>query len=162
MEEWRDVVGYEGLYQVSSLGNVRSVSRKVKCGTNSQRLVNSKILKQHISDNGYKGISLIKNHKRKRFSVHRLVAEAFIENVQLLPQVNHINANPLDNRVVNLEWCTNLYNARYKKIVSGKKVIADKKKISELIQRTSINMNEIYYLAKALGVDVTEIIEEEN
>lgn len=74
LEEWKDISGYEGRYQVSDLGNVRSVSRKVNCGTDSQRTVKGKILKQHVDDRGYKGITLIKNHKRKKFSVHRLVA----------------------------------------------------------------------------------------
>lgn len=159
MEEWKDIVGYEGLYQVSDLGNVRSVSRKVNCGTNSQRTVKGKILKQFVNDSGYKSITLIKNCKRKSFIVHRLVAEAFVKNDHFFPQVNHINANPTDNRAINLEWCTSVYNNRYKKITPGKKVIADKRKIFELVQNVNINTNEIYYLAKALKVKVEELLE---
>ena len=93
MEEiWRDIKGYEGLYQVSSLGSIKNIEKNIY----------SKLYKQI----GYLGVDLTKNKIKKRHLVHRLVAKAFIPNVENKAQVNHINGLKDDNRVGNLEWCT--------------------------------------------------------
>ena len=101
-EEWRDVVGYEGLYQVSSEGRVKSLERKDRLG----RTVKERILKPGVVGSGYLMISLCTGGKQKMFSVHRLVCQAFHENPDNKPQVNHINEDKADNRACNLEWCT--------------------------------------------------------
>ena len=103
-EIWRDVVGYEGLYQISSLGRARSLPRYHTRG---------KILKPVLTANGYLRVGFNKNGKCKKLLVHRLVAQAFIENPKNLPQVNHRNENKADNRVENLEWCNAKYNSNY-------------------------------------------------
>lgn len=105
-EQWKDIYGYEGLYQVSNLGRVRSLPRN---GT-----VNDiKILKQK-RDNGYLRISLKKNGFLKTFSVHRLVAQAFLPNDDLFKtQINHKDENKENNNVKNLEWCDAAYNNNY-------------------------------------------------
>ena len=102
MEEWKDIIGYEGLYEVSNIGRVRSNHS----GT-------WKIMKQSIRKGGYKKIFLRKNKERKSFFVHRLVATAFIPNPDKLPFINHKDENPSNNNVENLEWCTHLYNMTY-------------------------------------------------
>ena len=99
-EIWADIVGYEGLYMVSSLGNIKSLKKGL-------------IRKQSDNGNGYKCISLYKNNKSKTFYVHRLVAQAFIPNPNNLPQVNHKDENPSNNCVNNLEWCDSKYNSNY-------------------------------------------------
>lgn len=97
-EIWKDIDGYEGLYQVSNLGNVKSL-------TNRSNHKEEKILK--LNTNGkYYLVNICKNTKKKTLLIHRLVAKAFIDNPNNLPQINHINGNKLDNRVENLEWCT--------------------------------------------------------
>ena len=101
-EEWRDVVGYEGLYQVSDQGRVKSLERKDCLG----RTVKERILKPGVVSSGYLMISLCTGGKQKMFSVHRLVCQAFHENPDNKPQVNHINEDKADNRACNLEWCT--------------------------------------------------------
>lgn len=96
-EEWKDIVGYEGKYQISNEGRVFST-------------VNNKIIQSYIDDSGYQRIRLWKNNKCIHKRVHRLVAEAFLENHKKLPEVNHKNCIKHDNRVDNLEWCTHEYN----------------------------------------------------
>ena len=104
MEEWKDIKGYEGLYQVSNLGRVKSLSN-----TNTRK---EKILKP-IYHARYYQITLSKNNIRIQYRVHRLVAEAFIPNPDGLPIINHKDENPLNNNVDNLEWCDSKYNNNY-------------------------------------------------
>ena len=99
-EIYKDIKNYEGLYQISNLGNVKSIKSK-------------KILAQSHSPSGYKFVNLRKNLKGKNFRVHRLVAEAFIPNYANLPYINHKDENTQNNRVDNLEWCTASYNINY-------------------------------------------------
>ena len=101
-EEWRDVVGYEGLYQVSDQGRVKSLERKNCLG----RTVKERILKSRTNRYGYMEVNLCAGGKRKVFAVHRLVCQAFHENLDNKPQVNHLNEDKKDNRACNLEWCT--------------------------------------------------------
>lgn len=112
-EIWRDVVGYENLYQTSNLGRARSLDRWVKSKSGSVRLCKGKILKPGTTKDGYLKVCLCKNGKKKNFRVHRLVAEAFIPNPYNLPEVNHKDENKLNNNAENLEWCDRLYNVRY-------------------------------------------------
>lgn len=114
MEIWKDVIGYEGLYQVSNLGRIKSVYRKVfNPGLNVWRTQKERILKTVLDYKGYVRVTLSKKGKIKQHLLHRLVAKAFIPNPNRYPQINHIDENPQNNSVDNLEWCTNLYNTNY-------------------------------------------------
>ena len=115
MEEiWKPVKGFEGYYEVSNLGRVRSIDRVVVDNVrNCERLLKGKILIQRDNSNGYKGVMFCKEHKLYNKYVHRLVAEAFIPNQDDLPQVNHKDEDKSNNRVDNLEWCTSFYNNEY-------------------------------------------------
>lgn len=118
MEEiWASVVGYEGLYEVSTLGQVRSVTKYQrgvsKGGKETHRLVPGKVIKQR-DNNGYRRIDLYNGRGvAKRYFVHRLVAEAFIPNPNNYPQINHKDENKSNNSADNLEWCTVSYNNTY-------------------------------------------------
>ena len=105
MEIWKDIKGYEGLYQVSNIGRVRSVDRYVN-HIGCKVIRKGKILRPATDTSGYHGVILSKNNIAKRYKVSRLVASAFIPNPQNKEQVNHIDGNKLNNNVVNLEWCT--------------------------------------------------------
>ena len=105
MEIWKDIVGYEGLYQVSDLGNVRSLNWK-NCG-----IAHNLCLKKHPC--GYSQVVLFKDGAKRAVTVHRLVAEAFIDNPNKYKQINHKDENKRNNAVLNLEWCTASYNVKY-------------------------------------------------
>jgi hypothetical protein len=111
-EKWRDIKGYEKLYQVSDLGRVRSMPRLVHVSDGYLRPISGKIMKQG-NIKGYRGVTLCKDGTRLSCSVHRLVAETFISNPLNKPEVNHINENKADNRVENLEWATSKENANH-------------------------------------------------
>lgn len=114
LEIWKDVKGYEGLYQVSNLGNVQSVPRQVLQGKYGKtRLVGGYALKPTDNGNGYKIVFLTRHSKRKNFYVHRLVAEHFCENPDGYTYVNHKDYNTSNNRADNLEWCTQKQNVLY-------------------------------------------------
>ena len=113
-EEWRDIAGCEGRYQVSNIGRVRSLERytNAKCGF--KKLTPGKILKlQPNKGNGYLEINLRISGKVKRLLIHRLVANAFIPNKDCLPCVDHINGDKHDNRVENLRWVSHKQNTMY-------------------------------------------------
>lgn len=108
-EEWRDVVGYEGRYQVSSMGRVKSLERKDCLG----RIQKERILKPGVNCGGYLKVGLRAGGKTRMFLVHRLVCQAFHENPDNKPQVNHLNEDKTDNRACNLEWCTRRENMNH-------------------------------------------------
>lgn len=111
-EIWKDIPGYEGFYQVSNIGRVRSLDRVTK-KWDGERLSKGIIMKQAANIKGYLFVQLFKDGVGKIKTVHRLVAEAFLPNDGRLPQINHKDENKRNNCVENLEWCDGLYNARY-------------------------------------------------
>lgn len=113
IEIWADVQGYEGKYQVSNHGRVKSLARYRKNNGNSQTFQEERILKQSINNCGYCIVELSLDAKRKRHSVHRLVASAFISNDDGKEQVNHKDENKQNNHVDNLEWCSCKENNNY-------------------------------------------------
>ena len=128
-EEWRPVKGFEGFYEISNLGNLRSLDRVVQVGK-GKRLIKGKPLVRSSCSNGYKFHHISGNGVKKNALIHRLVAEAFIPNPYNLPEVNHIDEDRTNNRVDNLEWVTrsqNLNHGNYqirKALSQGKPVIA--------------------------------------
>jgi len=111
-EIWKDIPGYEGLYQASNLGEVRSLDRPIKGKPGVTSFRSSRIIKPTIRRN-YLGVTLHKDGKQRTMAVHRAVALAHIPNPDGLPIINHKDENKLNNRADNLEWCTHKYNSNY-------------------------------------------------
>lgn len=130
-EIWKDIPNYEGMYQASNLGQIRSLRRNGTLG---------RILKGEIDDSGYIKVALSKNNKIKKYKIHRLVAQTFIPNLNDLPQINHKDGNKKNNCINNLEWCTASYNTRHSYINN-----LNKTKGKKIIVINKLNNKEIYY-----------------
>ena len=159
-EIWKPVVGYEGLYEVSSLGNVKSLSRLVNVSTwEKQKYILGKKMAFYINY-GYNNVDL-SNKKKKKCKVHRLVAEAFIPNPDKKPYINHINSIRNDNRVENLEWCTarenTLHGVAFGSVLCGEANAKSKLKEAQVLEifnrtknETHINISKDYGISRSL------------
>lgn len=125
-EVFKDVVGWEGIYQVSNTGRVKSLDREV-LHRGHKRFVEGRILIPTTDKDGYQQVHLAKNGNRYLGRVHRLVAKAFIDNPKNLPIINHKDRNTSNNLVDNLEWCTYKYNSNYKDTQQRKARAREKK-----------------------------------
>jgi hypothetical protein len=112
-EQWRAIDGYEGFYEISNLGRIRSLDRKVKSSAGRTRIAYGKTLSPTDNGHGYLIVPLVQNGKRKNHYVHRLVAEAFIRPMASKEVVNHLDHDTKNNTVQNLEITTQLENVRY-------------------------------------------------
>lgn len=172
MEVWRDIKGYEGLYQVSNEGKVRSIDRVIISGDGKARHYTTKLLSQSLNDKGYYAICLPKGNKK---TVHRLMAETFLEVPEELKQyigtnmlhVNHKDENKLNNKIDNLEWCSLPYNVNYGtararmaetkrknvyKYVDGE-LVGEYESLKEAAEKNNRNESTISYYIKKGTID---------
>lgn len=112
-EVWKDISGYEGYYQISNFGRIKSIKRTITRKDGKAKTFSPVMLKQNIGTTGYSYANLSQKGKAKSERAHRLVAEAFIGNPENLPCINHIDENKTNNKVENLEWCSYRYNNTY-------------------------------------------------
>lgn len=112
-EIWKSISGYEGLYEVSNYGKIRSLNRVLNRKDGVKTSIKGKILTYNICRKGYYRSKLCKGDGGKYKTIHRLVAIEFIPNPKKLPQINHIDGDKSNNNVENLEWCTNKYNMEH-------------------------------------------------
>lgn len=166
MEEWRPVVGWEGLYEVSNEGRVRSLPRVVRAGrgVGSMRTVGGVVLSPSPSKRGYVKIDLRDRQRSSSVHVHRIVAIAFLGESSSGMQVNHINGIKHDNRIVNLEWVTPAENTRHSVEVLGNSVTESENgnarlsqsQVSDIVKRRNRG-ESCTSLSKEFGVSVTHI-----
>lgn len=146
---WKDIKGYEGLYQISNLGNVKSLRK-------------NKILKP-FSNHGYMQVRLYKENNKKDFKIHRLVANAFITNYYCKPEINHIDGNKQNNNVDNLEWCTRKENEQHAVKYGLHNYEAAIKKTSKKVKAINIKTKEILsfkslsHASRELKIDCSNI-----
>lgn len=112
-EEWRDIYGYEGCYQISNVGRVKNLKRAVQ-NRSCMAIKRERIMKLSVDKDGYYKVCLCKNNIKQTRFVHRLVATAFIQNPNQYPVINHKDENKKNNNPNNLEWCDVKYNTNYK------------------------------------------------
>lgn len=111
-EVWQDIQGYSGIYQVSTLGRIRSLKKgKIK------------LLKPYINNMGYAVLSLYANHKQKTYHVHKLVADTFLVRIDGKNYIDHINGIKTDNRIDNLRWCTQRENINFELSIANRKML---------------------------------------
>lgn len=140
METWRDIEGYEGLYQVSNEGRIKSLQREIVYKDGRKKILKEKILHNFLSDLGYCHVMLSKNGVPKRYKVHRLVAKAFIPNPNNLPIINHKDENPKNNSVENLEWCDQKYNVNYGTMIErGREKQLNRKDLSKEVEQYTLD-----------------------
>lgn len=163
-EIWKDIKGYEGYYQISNFGNVKSLGIKNKNQYKSER-----IKKPMISNKGYYYVDLYLHEEKERMSIHRLVAEAFIPNPLNKPCVNHIDGNKKNNHINNLEWVTYKENTQHAwknhlftkdgLEIRGKKIgIKTKERCSKPICQLDLNGNIIIeYPSVTIATQITKI-----
>ena len=171
-EEWRDVEGYEGLYQVSNMGRVKGLEREYKSnngkGTEYIGKTKTRILKQGLTTDGYPQVALCRNSTCKYVKVHKLVAKAFIPNTENKPTIDHISTVRHDNRVCNLRYFTwkeqmtenKITRERHRKIVSE----CGKKNIQKIIHKRKVKcittgkvFNSIKEASKYYNIEETGI-----
>lgn len=158
MEVWKDIKGYEELYMINNYGCVMGKERMTT--GNRNRKLKSKIVKNHADKLGYQLVDLCKDGKKKTFKVHRLVAQAFIENPQNKPYINHKDGNPRNNNVQNLEWCTQKENIRHAYRTGLFKRRGKLKDLDDYILKTYKRYsreNNFRTMAETIGVDWTTI-----
>ena len=158
-EIWKDIDGYEGMYQISNLGRVKSLERKDRMG----RLVKEKIIKPKDDKDGYKRLILYKDGKGKNYRIHRLVATTFIPNPENKPQVNHKDCNVSNNNVDNLEWVISLENNNHgdhnKKISKAKR---NHKSVSKAVMGVNLTNGLILIYPSVSEAGRNNLFQEQN
>lgn len=145
-EVWKDIEGYEGLYQVSGFGIIRSLDRVINMKDGRKRNVKGKELKPTKQNTGRLFVTLYKDgHKEKRVQIHRMVGEAFIDNPLSKPQINHIDGVATNNNVKNLEWVScqeNMDHAWEHKLYIGRK--GEKSAVSKLSEKDIFSIRKLF------------------
>lgn len=152
-EIWKNIENYEGLYQVSNLGRVKSLERKVKGKAGYYKVIKEKILNPTLNNNGYHLVKLSKQSKCKGITVHRLVANAFIPNIDNKEQVNHIDGVKTNNRVSNLEWNTRSENMCHADNIGLRNIKGSKHVKSKLTEKQVLDIRE----STLKGVELAKI-----
>jgi hypothetical protein len=149
-EVWVDIKGFEGSYQVSNLGRVKSLARRVKInyGIDNYRPFPEKIMKPFIVNKKYYGLIIYKDKKYHHVVIHRLVAQHFITNPDNLPVVNHLDNNGFNNHVSNLEWTTVMGNTQHAIAIGALKLKGEDNPMAKYNKALVLKIREMYSVEK--------------
>jgi len=152
-EIWKDVEGYEGYYSVSNFGAIKSHKRKITRRNGRSQTFNERICKQVNKGNNRVMVALFREGKADYRLVHRLVANAFISNPESKPQINHKDGNPLNNKLENLEWCTDKENMKHA-IENGlnNRYVLDLEEEEEIIKKYNDSNDSVSSLSREYNV----------
>ena len=150
LEEWKDIQGYEGYYQVSNKGNIRAMRRRIAVKNRGYRYYLGRVLVPGVH-RGYYQVSLSKNDIRASKSIHQLVARGFLPNPLGHKQINHKNGIKTDNRVENIEWCTDKHNKHHAKIQGLKDDVGEQNPNAKLTD------NQVIIILKSNDLKNTEL-----
>ena len=154
-EIWKDIKEYKGRYQISTLGKVKSVTRNISDSIDRNYLLTGRILKTSNDGHNYRCICLDNKKNRKTYKIHRLVAQAFIDNPEKKKEVNHKNGIKNDNRVINLEWCSRSENIQHAMQIGLKNDKGENNSKAKLTEREAVMIKLIYktnlYSTRKLG-----------
>ena len=157
-EIWQDLYGYKGYFQVSNLGNIRSLDRTIKPkGNQKSRFVKGKQYRVWKNYKGYCLVTLAKHNVKKAKVLHILIAKTFIPNPCKRPEVNHKNGIKDDNRACNLEWNTRLQNQHHSINVLGKLAKGESHVLSKLTEQDVINIINLHKTGKYTYVDIARM-----
>ena len=156
-EQWRAVKGYEGIYEINNFGEIKSLSRKISNGSGFY-ISKEKILIKAVSTTGYYKIKLCKNGVHKDHKIHRLVASSFIANPLNKPEVNHIDGNPKNNNVENLNWSTHRENMIHANVFGLRKKKLDAEQEKKVI-RMYLSKTDHKVICKEFDISKTMIYE---
>ncbi len=152
MEEvWKPIPGFEGYYEASNMGNIRSLDRFTKNRWGSCTFHKSQLMKCRIVKNGYAHVKLTKDGNKFEPLVHRIIADMFIPNPDNLPQINHKNGDKSDNRVSNLEWCTSSQNQLHSRRVLKRHCGKSRKPV--ICLETGETFDSLTSAGKTLGIN---------
>jgi len=158
-ERWKDIKGYEGIYQISNMARVKSLGReqRVKLNNNiTSAFRPEKIIKVSINTDGYLTLCLTKNYFKKTVKIHRLVAIHFIKNKYNKPYVNHKDGNKLNNSIENLEWCTYQENLKHA-MMHGLRANHERHGAAKLTKKEARLIRELRYSNKMKYKDLSEM-----
>jgi hypothetical protein len=156
-ETWKDIPGYEGYYQASSLGKIRSLDRVSTHWKGITQIKKGKEISISADIKGYLKISLMKSGTRKSFKAHRLIAITFLDNKDNLSDVNHKNLNKADNSVSNLEWCSHKENCEHASL-NGRKGggMGSKNHFSKLTETDVLEIRDLFKIGKETRKSLAE------
>ena len=157
-ELWIDIIGWDGVYQVSNTNKVKSTDGYYFDKNGVKRIRKGKIRKLSIDKDGYLRVGLYKNGSQKNYRVHRLIAQAFIPNIFNLPKINHLNGIKSDNRIENLCWCTDKENTIHSYKMGLQKPIFGEDRPDVILNNSKVlQIRELYSSGKYYQFEIAKL-----
>lgn len=157
-ELWKDIPNYEGLYQASNMGNIRSLDKIVpKWNKPYKRKIKGRVLKKHKANGGYNVVALHKNKNQKTYKVSRLIGITWKDNPDNKPEINHKNSIRTDDRAENIEWCTRSENVKHSYDKGNANQKGEKNAYSKLTKKKVLSIRDKYDSGKYSQIELSDM-----